>query len=622
MVTGESAAPVFSFGGKVDNTKKSMRRRTFFLLLAGILILVLAFTGIFYSYFSRIYRDRLEEEQKSLVSHAVDTAESLLMNIRQNAYYLCSNEDLANMLVNSEGTVANQQIETLGIVFSLNTGTPTAPLMQSAYPILLLDSQFPLSRSADRFSIRRSMTTRHIYSSEGMENEDWYAQTLALKGQIYAFCDERNKDYLFFSHLLSSTRIADPRYNDKIGVVLYAMPMLRLNRLLAESKFNDRSCVILLYRDTVMACTDEGLFPAGQPLEGISALPASGTVGKTRLNNTRYSVTQARFQRDWQCVLLVPEKGIVYQEAPFYLLALLLLLLVAVVLALSLIVSRQVIRPIVRLSGIMEQAKDAEHMPPAQETGPGDEITVLYQSYNAMRQRIQTLSRKTLEEQKKLRASELKTMQAQINPHFIYNTLDSISCSALMEGNDSIVTMVASLINILKYSINFSRTTVPLREEINYLEDYICIQQIRFAGGFTFEYDIPERYMSVLVSPIILQPLVENSLFHAGNQDGGLRIRLYCEEKDGYLLIHVTDNGSAGNADRINGYLTEGDALDSHGIGIRNVYRRITLLSGGRGGLHYVQLPDGGLDAIVCIPLQGVLAELGNEEDEGTGGTD
>ena len=583
--------------------KKSMRKRSFFLLLAGILILALAFTAIFYSYFGGMYRDRLEEEQKSLAVGAVDTAEALLMNIRQNAYYLCFSEDLANMLVRSGGAVSNQQIEFLGAVFSLNTGTPTAPLMQSAYPILLLDGQFPLSRSADRFSISRSLATRHVYSSEGLENEDWYVQTLALKGQIYAFCDERNRDYVFFSHLLSSIRIADPRYNEKIGVVLYAMPRLRLNQLLAESKFNDASCVTLLYRDTVMASTDEALFPAGQPLTGLSDLPAPGTVGKTRLDRARYTVTQASFQRDWQCVLLVPENGIVYQESPVYLLLLLLLLLVAVAMALSLILSRQVIRPIVRLSGIMEQAKDAEHMPPAAETGPGDEITVLYQSYNAMRQRIQTLSRKALEEQKKLRATELKAMQAQINPHFIYNTLDSISCSALMEGNDNIVTMVASLINILKYSINFSRATVPLREEINYLEDYICIQQIRFAGGFSFEYDIPEKYMSVRVSPIILQPLVENSLFHAGNQDGGLRIRLYCEEKDGCLLIHVTDNGVGGNAEKINGYLTDEEPPDGHGIGVRNVYRRITLLFGGRGGLRYAALPDGGLDAIVRIPL-------------------
>ena len=531
-------------------------KRAIVLMLAGLLTLILTFTLIFYAYFRRINRNLLEEDQLSLVSGATETAETLLMNIRQNAYYLCCNEDLADILVNSQDGVPSRLIETLSVVFSLNTGTPTAPLMQNAYPMLLLDGQFPLSASAERFSISRSMITRYIYSSAGVENEDWYQRTLALRGQIYAFCDEGNRDYAFFSHLLRSTCVADPRYSEQIGVVVYAMPMLRLNQLLASSRLNDESCVVLLYEDKVIACTDEALFSAGQSVGGVLELPEAGRVGETSLDQVRYSVTQARFQKDWQCVLLVPERSIVYEKAPSYMLALMLFLLAAVLLLFSFIIFR--------------------------------------------RER---------EEQKKLRASELKMMQAQINPHFVYNTLDSISCIALMEGNEQIVTMVASLINILKYSINFSRTTVPLREEINYLEDYICIQQIRFSGGFRFEYEIPERYMDVRVSPIILQPLVENALFHAASQNGELRIRIFCEEKGNCLLIHVADNGSSGDAEKINGFLKEDDAAGGHGIGIRNVYRRVALLSGGRGGLRYAQLPDGGLDAIVSIPLDAAPPE-------------
>ncbi len=535
---------------------KSMRKRAFFLMLISLLALILTFTLIFYGYFRRINRSRLEEDQLSLVSDATETAETLLMNIRQNAYFLCCNEDLADILVNSEDDVPSRLLDTLSVVFSLNTGTPTAPLMQSAYPMLLLDGQFPLAASAERFSVSRGMITRRVYSSLGMEDEDWYQRTVALRGQIYAFCDEGNGDYVFFSHLLRSTRVADPRYSEQIGVVVYAMPILRLNQLLARSRLNDESCVALLFEGTVMACTDAALFSPGQSAEGALELPEAGRVGRISLNKVRYWVSQARFQKDWQCVLLVPENSIVYPKEPSYMLALMLFLLAAVLLLFSFIISRR-----------------------------------------------------TQEEQKKLRASELKMMQAQINPHFVYNTLDSISCIALMEGNEQIGTMVASLINILKYSINFSRTTVPLREEINYLEDYICIQQIRFSGGFRFEYDIPERYMAVRVSPIILQPLVENALFHAAAPNGGLCIRIFCEEKENCLLIHVTDNGSSGDAEKINGYLNEEDAPDGHGIGVRNVYRRVSLLSGGRGGLRYEQLPDGGLDAIVRIPLDAAPPE-------------
>lgn len=600
---------------KVNALEKNIRKRIFFLLLMGMLILILSFTFIFFSYFSRIYRDQLEEEQKNTASGTADTVQTLLMNIRQNAYYLCCNEDLADVLVNSQDNVTNRQIESLSHIFSLNTGTPTAPLMQSAYPILLVDRQFPLSNSAESFQIGRNMSQQHIYTSEGLEEEEWYRQTLSMRGQIYAFCDERNRDCVFFSHLLRSVRIADPRYNENIGVVLYAMPTIRLNALLASPGLNEQSSAVLLYGNTVMASTDQRLFPTGQNPAWMADFPETGSMGKLQLDHTQYSVTRASFQRDWQCVLFTPNHSAVFMKAPIYMLALMLFLLVTVLLLFSFILSRQMIRPIVRLSGIMEQAKDAEHMPYAEEPDKGDEITVLYRSYNAMRGRIQSLSLEAKEEQRKHRASELKMMQAQINPHFIYNTLDSISCSALMEGNDDIVTMVASLINILKYSINFSRTTVPLREEINYLEDYICIQQIRSSDGFSFAYDIPEKYMSVCVSPIILQPLVENSIFHAKKQDERLSIRLYCEEKDGCLLIHVTDNGSSGDPEKINSFLAGDELADEHGIGIRNVYRRITLLSGDRGDLRYARMPEGGLDAVIQIPLD-------NSPSDGSSGSD
>ena len=583
----------------------SIRKRMSLFWLMGMLVLILAFTVIFFSYFNRIYKERMAQDQWSCTASAAENAGVLMMNIRQNAYYLCCNEDLAAVLVNVQENLPVRQMELLRAVFSLNTGTPTAPLMQSAYPMLLLDGQFPVADAAKPFVLGRNLTHQHIYSSQGLSDEPWYRQTLALRGQTYAFYDERCPDYVFFSHLLRSTRIADPRYNENIGVVLYAMPTLRMNALLTAARLSEGTCALLLYGDTVMASTDPALFPIGQPADlALPAVMQQGSIVPYQWDKGLFTASRVKFQGDWQCVLLAPERSIVAQETPVYMLALMLLMLIAVMLIISFLLSRQVIRPITRLSGVMEQARDAEHMPQAAEPENQDEIAVLYQSYNAMRGRIQALSREAQEEQKKVIASELKMMQAQINPHFIYNTLDSISCSALMEGNDDIVTMVASLISILKYSINFSRATVPLREEINYLQDYIRIQQIRYSDGFEFVCDIPEEYMSVAVSPITLQPLVENALFHAENGGDKLRIRLYCEEEAGLLLIHVTDNGSRADASRINSILRSADPADGHGIGIRNVYRRVTLQSGGRGNLYYQNMPGGGLDAVILIPLE------------------
>ena len=583
----------------------SIQKRMSLFLLMGMLVLILAFSAIFFSYFNRIYKERMAQDQWNYTVSAAEDVGVLLMNIRQNAYYLCCNKDLAEALTSPQNDLPARQLETLRAIFSLNTGTPTAPLMQSAYPMLLLDGQFPVASSATPFTLNRNLTKQHIYSSQGLDSEDWYRQTLAFRGQIHCFYDRRCPDRVFFSHLLRSTRVADPRYNDTIGVVLYAMPTLRLNAILSAAKMNEETHALLLYGDTVMAATDPDAFPLGQSA-GLALLdaPRSSRTVPCQVRGERFIASRVSFQGDWQCISLVPEHSIVLEGAPVYMLVTMLLLLAAVILAISLLLSRQVIRPIARLSNVMEQARDAGHMPLAREPKKQDEIAVLYQSYNAMRGRIQALARETQEEQKKAIESELRMMQAQINPHFIYNTLDSISCSALMEGNDDIVTMVESLISILKYSINFSRVTVPLREEINYLQDYIRIQQIRYSGGFDFVCDIPEEYLPVAVPPIVLQPLVENALFHAENGADGLRIRLYCEEaEDGLLLIHVTDNGSGADPQRINALLQSEDPLDGHGIGIRNVYRRITLQSGGRGRLYYRSLPEGGLDAVIRIPL-------------------
>lgn len=582
--------------------KTSIRKRMSLFWIAGMLVLIVVFSFIFFSYFNRIYKERMEQDQWNYTSGTADSVSVLMMNIRQNAYYLCCSEDLASALIDPTGRVSAQQLTHLNSIFSLSTGTPTAPLMQSAYPVLLLDRQFPLASQAKAFTLSRSLTRQHIYSSLGSESEAWYAETVALRGQILVFRDGRMPDYVFFSHQLRSTRIADPRYNDTIGVVLYAMPAVRLNALLDAGRLNDETCVVLLYDGAVMACTDPALFPLGQPAPEDLPSPREGShPASFTLAGTRWAVTRTRFQGGWECAVLVPEQSIVSRDAPLYLLAALLLLPVAMILAVSLVLSRQVIRPITRLSGVMEQARDAEHMPLAAEPRRQDEIAVLYQRYNAMAVRIQALSVETKAEQEKALQSELKMRQAQINPHFIYNTLDSISCSALMEGNDDIVTMVASLISILKYSVNFSRATVPLREEINYLEDYICIQKIRYSDGFSFSCEIPEQYMSVAVFPVTLQPLVENALFHA--KSDRLQIRLYCEEENGMLLLHVTDNGSASDADRINALLQGNEETDSHSIGVRNVYRRVTLLSDGRGDLRYQNLRGGGLDAVIRIPL-------------------
>ena len=385
------------------------------------------------------------------------------------------------------------------------------------------------------------------------------------------------------------------------------MPSVKLHNILATAQITKGTIVLLAYEDMFLMATENVPKDIGALRDELLSLPRDGRLTEIALNKEAYTVSSVLFQGDWRIIVLMPEADVAdYIHRNSYQLITIIIMLFLIVSALiSVLLSKQLMRPILQLSDTMGQMRDIRHLPPhVPEPATHDEIATLYRSYNTMLTCIQTLTDQAVEEAKKLRNSELKAMQAQINPHFIYNTLDSVTCSALLEGNEDIVTMATSLVSILKYSVHFDRVIVPLREEIDYLRHYVRIQELRYKNGFHFICDVPEKYYDIRVSQIILQPLVENSLFHAHCEEGSLEIRLYCEGIRRTLLIHVADNGVGGDAAALNRVLRCTEEADSYGIGIRNVNKRIKLLFGEESGLRYEQLPDGGLDAIITVPLE------------------
>lgn len=589
--------------------KNSIRRRTFLYFSSGMLLIILAFTLLFTHYFYGVFKERIESDQLRATSAMADRMNTLLMNIKQNAYYLCSNEHLASLLVNKEGYPTVVQRDQISATFNMCTGTLTTPLMRSASAVLLVDSQFPLSKNIrGSFSANwGNLSRQRVYSVLDVKDAEWYQRTVSLQGQIHAFWDPQGPDTAFFAQRLRSTRIASPKYSEELGVALYALPCSEVQKILDNARITQGSAAVFLFEDSIfLSSSGSWLFPSGaEAAAQLRGLRADGTTAQIRIDGVRYTASTSRFQGNWTGILLIPHADLLrYISTPLPMLFAVILLFLLVSGLLSFLLTRRLVRPVIRLSDVMAQVQDTQDLPPPLPAPAAqDEIAVLYHSYNRMLEWIQRLIEEAVEEAEKLRQAQLKSMQAQINPHFIYNTLDSVSCSALLEGNDDIVTMVTSLISILKYSVNFSRTAVPLREEIDYLQHYIRIQQLRYKNGFSFVCEVPEKYYPVRISQIILQPLVENALFHAQSQEQ-LQICLFCEEVGEQLRIHVTDNGTGSDAARLNQMLQTAEDADSLAIGIRNVNNRLRLFSGKDSGLHYEQMENGGLDAIIQLPLE------------------
>ena len=241
-------------------------------------------------------------------------------------------------------------------------------------------------------------------------------------------------------------------------------------------------------------------------------------------------------------------------------------------------------KPIIVLSEKMRQVTLKDYDATGK-SGRYDEIGLLEDSFDTMMTRNQELVTQEYQSKIEKRNAQIRALQAQINPHFMYNTLQVIGGMALKKGAPEIYAVTVALSDILRYSLNFSREMVPLREEIQYLQSFLKIQNERFAYRINLEIDIPEELMSLQIPKLILQPILENTFEHGlADKKGEWLISIHgAITSNGDLSLVVADNGMGIQSDRlaqIREELARGadKAIDSgiH-IGLNNVNSRIRL---------------------------------------------
>ena len=208
----------------------------------------------------------------------------------------------------------------------------------------------------------------------------------------------------------------------------------------------------------------------------------------------------------------------------------------------SAVFSQAIGKPIVSLAGTMRSAtfEDKVDMPEQRH----DEIGLLLQSFNYMQRQNQELVKKEYTSQLAKRSAQLYALQSQINPHFLYNTLQLIGAMALRKRSPEIYAVTTDLGDILRYSLNFSDETVALREELRYFESYLSIQKLRFGDKLRVSIDVPEALSGALVPKLILQPLVENAVSHGlEGKLGHGTVRIVVENSDRTFFLRVRDDG-------------------------------------------------------------------------------
>lgn len=267
------------------------------------------------------------------------------------------------------------------------------------------------------------------------------------------------------------------------------------------------------------------------------------------------------------------------------------------------LLSRTVTRPVRRLVASMQKfEKQAETFEYKADMSNVAEFQTLSTSFEHMVLMIQSLVEKVHNEEIVLRKTELKALQAQINPHFLYNTLDSIQWMCEQDNSKDAVKMVGALAKLFRISISHGNEFITISDELKHAESYLIIQSYRYKNQFTYSFDVDKSVLDCMCNKITIQPFIENAIYHGLDRmvDEG-EIKIIVERRGKDIAIIVKDNGLGMTEEQCKAVLQKGRS-DSKGIGVKNVDDRLKIYFGEEYGITIDSELDVGTTVTIKIP--------------------
>lgn len=353
---------------------------------------------------------------------------------------------------------------------------------------------------------------------------------------------------------------------------------------------------------------EEGIIVAASSQEKLAAigLPEEFDLRESRFHDKKVYYMRDRIRNtDWEMITIIPKNDMISGIAKLQtMVAGMMVLFGVLTIAGGAAIISWIVRRISHLVDSINQVKEG-NLDVRLENDSMDEIGVLYDNYNEMIERTSDLMDEQYRMGISLKSAELKALQSQINPHFLYNTLDTVNWLAYAGRTEEIHKAVVSLSKYYRLILNKGQDTLTLEEELRHVEYYMKIQDIRFPDKLTYEVDVKEEIKSSIVPKIILQPLVENAISHGiwekKSKQGTIRVLGY-EENDQTVCIKVMDDGVGMDADTLSKVMTGSIQTSGSSYGVKNVHARLQLMFGEEYGLSYESKEGEGTCVTIRIP--------------------
>jgi len=489
-------------------------------------------------------------------------------------------------------------------------------LMQT---VPIIDSVFIFDHSGHQFSVGTYQTPRFLLTD--VQDAPWYEEVVAKQGKyilrlpgsgVFSRDDASDRDAKIVSFIRLIRDIDD---TSPLGILILNIPESAFIQAYANLLKDEALQIVIMdeHQQIITAHAAEGESLADtrfnrmlldnrdvlrEKLDGNSA----GSLNIT-FESQRYNISYLQDERyNWTFASISPYHSIYAENYSLVLLALAFLIFNGLVFYISsIVISRNIIQPIHQLLRSMKSASRGEFAKVTYKP-KSDEFEQLFSGYNSMIEQIHELLERIIEEQNMMRQAELNTLQAQIKPHFLYNTLDSISSLALSGQNEQVSDLLEALGSYYRVSVSKGRDVITLGEELEMVRNYLKIQKARYDDLFEAEYELDENCLHVPILKLVLQPLVENSLYH-GLRKKGVHgtIRLSASRAEHGTRIVVADDGVGMTREEIEQLMADHRDQPAS-FGLRGTLERLRIYYNGRSDFIIDSEPGKGTKITIWIP--------------------
>lgn len=454
-------------------------------------------------------------------------------------------------------------------------------------------------------------STRYLADSlyEEYTSSEWYQKMISTPYQVRWMFNNEKFLYTDREPIISLVKtITEIQDNENIGMIVFSVMESDLRKYLRGIEGD----VYLVDREgNIVSSPQRDMI--GKSVAQESYMPGLWTKSSGQTNvekeGLKYIVNFDTVDLNgWKIVQLVPYDAIFKEIYDLRKTKNLIVLMIFVVFSMiTLSISYGISRPLKLLKKRMQVLEEKDFHSVLSVTGP-QEISSLIETYNKMVTKIRQLLNRVKDEYQQKEDMRFRALQAQINPHFVLNTLNNIKWMAYIRNNKEVGDMLSNLGGILEQSIGRGGTIIPLTQEIQYIENYVELMKMKFNEKLSVEYDIPEELMTQEVIKIMLQPVIENSLMHGIEPMNGMgKIIVRARQEEEKFILTVEDNGVGISQEKLEELYTRlaaGSEELPERIGIKNVHDRIRLQYGPDYGIEICSKMGEGTTVAFVLPIK------------------